>query len=290
MSEYIVLTGTSGSEHTTRRVLTGEAEAVRARLVYALESLGYTVFSDSPLQARRARRKDIFRADFTDHGRRLGVGLRQVGAAATQATFDFVVTHGGCMTRGDLQTLEREADAVVALASAQPEAALCRACGTEQGEGGRFCRLCGAPSAAGAPAEVEVLRLTAGSRAGLQEVACGLLLILLSAAATAPLMLWGKPKAANAGLILLVVGEVIGWVSALYGLLRIHRTLNFRPEAQTHHAAPDAADAGRLPHAEAHTLPHATVTEGTTELLGAAPRVREKVPLRRERSDTSPIS
>src|SRR5688572_9177168 len=116
MSEFIAVMGSSGnemtvSEHSARRVLTGEVEAVRARLVYALESLGYAVVSDNPLQARRARRKDIIRADFTDHPRRLAVGLRQVGASATQVTFDFAVSHGGCATKGDLLTLEREADA-----------------------------------------------------------------------------------------------------------------------------------------------------------------------------------
>jgi DNA-binding LacI/PurR family transcriptional regulator len=50
MSEFIAVMGGSGgeytvSEHTIRRVLNGEAEAVRARLVYALESLGYSPFA-----------------------------------------------------------------------------------------------------------------------------------------------------------------------------------------------------------------------------------------------------
>src|SRR5688572_16644272 len=179
MSEFIAVMGGSGnemtvSEYTVRRVLTGEAEAVRARLVYALESLDYLVVSDNPLQARRARRKDIVRADFTDHPRRLAVGLRQVGATATQVTFDFAVTHGGWVTKGDLLTLEREADAVVALAASPPATGLCRSCGTENGGEARFCRLCGAPNTSGEPAELEVLRLTASARAGLQEIVGGL--------------------------------------------------------------------------------------------------------------------
>ena len=299
MSEFIAVMGGSGNEytaceHTTRRVLTGEPEAVRARLAYALESLGYVVVSDNPLQARRARRKDIIRADFTDHTRRLGVGLRQAGASATQATFDFVVTHGGCMTKGDLLTLEREADAIVALASAETVTGLCRSCGTENGAEARFCRLCGAPNTAGEPAEVEVLRLTAGARAGLQEIVCGLLIALVTAAAMAPLIIFGKPKVLNVGLILLIIGENIGWWMTLYGILRIHRTLRARPESQALHAAAEAAAAatGRLPHTQAPTLQpaHVSVTEGTTELLGPVPRVREKVQARRERGDTSPIS
>ena len=299
MSEFIAVMGGSGSEmtvgeHTVRRVLTGEVEAVRARLVYALESLGYVVVSDNPLQARRARRKDIVRADFTDHARRLAVGLRQVGASATQVTFDFAVTHGGWMTKGDLLTLEREADALVALATEPPATGLCRSCGTENGGEAHFCRLCGAPNMSGAPAELEVLQLTAGARAGLQEVVCGLLLAILVAAAVAPMIILGRPKIINAGLILLAIGEFIGWWMALYGILRIHRALRRKPEGLALPAAAAAAAAVvRLPHAQTSALPpaHFSVTEGTTELLGSRPGERERVRARRtEQGDTGPIN
>ena len=62
MSEFIAVAGASGGnygvgEYTTRRVMPGDVETVRARLVYALESLGYAVVSENPLQARRASRK-----------------------------------------------------------------------------------------------------------------------------------------------------------------------------------------------------------------------------------------
>ncbi len=300
MSEFIAVMGGSGnemtvSEHSVRRVLTGEAEAVRTRLVYALESLDYTVVSDNPLQARRPRRKNIVSADFTDHPRRLAVGLRQVGAAATQVTFDFAVTHGGWATKGDLLTLEREADAVVALATSPPATGLCLSCGTENGGEARFCRLCGAPNTSGEPAELEVLRLTASSRAGLQEMVGGLILILLTAAAALPMILLGKPKLMTVGFILLAIGELIGWWMALYGVFRINRTLKVKPER---HAFPSGADAaaaaaGRLPHAQPSALPHApfSVTEGTTELLGSQPREAERLPLRRkEKGDTSPFA
>ena len=296
MSEFVPVTDMSGGsatvcEHTSRRVLTGEAEAVRARLVYALESLGYVVISDNPIQARRGQLKDIIRADFTEYARRLAVGLRQVGASATQVTFDFAVTHSGCMTKGDLLTLEREADALVALAMAPPATGLCRSCGTENGGEARFCRLCGAPCANVLPAELEVLRLTAGSRAGLQEIVCGILIALITAAVTTAMMLLGKTKAFNAGLVLLVIGEFIGWWMAIYGMLRIHRTLRFKPEAHALPAAPSAADAARLPHTQTSALPPApfSVTEGTTELLGSEPRARVHA-RRKEQSDTSPFA
>jgi hypothetical protein len=298
MSEFIPAVGGSGSEytvteHTTGRVLTGEPEAVRARLVYALESLGYTVVSDNPIQARRKRQKNIFSADFTEYARRLAVGLRQVGAAATQVNFDFAVTHGGCATKGDRLTLEREADAIAALAAAPLATGLCPSCGTENGGDARFCRLCGAPNTSGVPAEVEVLRLTAGARAGLQEIVGGLFIALLTAAVTGLMMSVGKPKAFKAGVILLVIGEFFGWAMALYGLLRIYRTLRLKPEARKLAPAPDAAAASRLPHAQTSALPpaHFSVTEGTTELLGATAREAERVPLRRkEQGDTSPFA
>ena len=79
MSEFTPLMDMSGnaytvSEHSARRVVAGDVESVRRRLVYALESLGYSVVSENPLQARRGSLKDIVRADFTEHARKLAVG------------------------------------------------------------------------------------------------------------------------------------------------------------------------------------------------------------------------
>lgn len=147
MSELIPAAQASGGNygvgcHTTTRVLAGEAEGVRRRLTYALEALGYTVTSESPLQARRRRLKDIVRADFTEHARKVSVSLRQGSDTATVATFDFEVAHGGCMTRGDSKTLERETEAIIALAASPPASSLCRACGTESAGDAHFRRLC----------------------------------------------------------------------------------------------------------------------------------------------------
>jgi hypothetical protein len=293
MSEFIAVMSMSGdnvtsSEHTTRRVMAGDVEGVRARLVNALENLGYVVVSENPLQARRAQLKDIVRADFTEHARKLAVGLRQGGAAATQVTFDFVVSHGGFVTKGDMLTLEREADAVVALAVEPTATGPCRSCGTENGGDARFCRLCGAPCAAGMPAEVELLRLTAASRGGLQEIVCGLSIALVALACTLPLIIFGRPKAVNAGWILLAIGQLLGWWMALYGVARVHRALKRKPEAPS---PPAVGLPPSLAPAREASLPPAyvSVTEGTTELLGNAPRAREKVPARREHSDTGPI-
>ena len=295
MSELIAVIGASGNEytvteHTTARVLPGESEAVRARLVYALEGLGYVVVSDSPLQARRARRKDVVRADFDDHARRLALGLRQ-GEAATRVTFDFVVSHGGWATKGDLLTLEREADAVVALAAEPPATGHCRSCGTGNGGEARFCRLCGSPTDQGMPAEVEVLRLTAAARGGLQEIVCGLALALVGAAPALLMMLLGRPKVANVGLVLFVVVEAVAWWMTLYGVIRINRSLRAKPATRAQVSPAAGATGSRLPHAQTSALPPApfSVTEGTTELLGAP--ARERVGVRRSgRGDTGPLN
>jgi hypothetical protein len=110
---------------------------------------------------------------------------------------------------------------------------------------------------------------------------------LLALVGSLLMILFGRPKVVNIGWIILVIGENIGWWMALYGILRIHRTLNRKPDAvQTPAAAPPQF----APASEA-ALPPAnfSVTEGTTQLLGNVPREREKVPARREHSDTSPI-
>jgi hypothetical protein len=298
MSEFIPAVSSSGgggtcvAEHSTRRVLAGETEGARRRLVYALEALGYSVTSESPLQARRRRLKDVVRADFTEHSRKLSVSLRPSSDTAVVATLDFEVKHGGCMTRGDLKTLEREADAIVALAAAPPASALCRACGTENAGDAHFCRLCGVPSAAGVPAELEVLRLTAGSRASLQEITTGLLIALVALAVSVPMILFGNAKGVKMGWIFLAMGETFGWLMTLYGILRLHLTLNSRKRCarlagvELTQSIPQA-----LPDARTTALPPASVTEGTTELLGGAHAyAREKVHATRHRGDTSPIN
>jgi len=299
MSEFIPAVSSSGgggtgvAEHSTRRVLAGETEGARRRLVYALEALGYSVTSESPLQARRHRMKDVVRADFTEHSRKLSVSLRPSSDTAVVATFDFEVKHGGCMTRGDLKTLEREADAIVALAAAPPASTLCRACGTENGGDAHFCRLCGAPSAAGVPAELEVLRLTAGSRASLQEITTGLLIALVTLVVTLPMILFSvKPKVVNAGWISLLIGETLGWLMTLYGVLRLYLTLNSQKRrARLAGVEQTQPIQQSLPDAQTTALPPASVTEGTTELLGDAHAyAREKVHAPRQRGDTSPIN
>jgi ribosomal protein L40E len=284
-------------EHSYSRIIAGDVESVCARLIYALERLDYRVLSDQPpILAKRAARRSMIAADFLDINRRLTVSLRPKSETATLATFDFVVTHAGIMTKGDRRTLELEAEAVVALALARPETSVCVSCGTENALGARFCRHCGTPSAASEePAELEVTRLTAGARAAHQEIIFGIILMLFFLAVCLPLMLLGKPKAGNAGLILLLIGQLLGWLMTLYGVRRLHRTLNPKQTRERALPSPTPAPAPQtLPGAQAPLLPpmsaQASVTEGTTELLDAKPRARVAVPVRRAGANTDPIN
>lgn len=293
MSEFVVALDSQSNytvgEHVVRRMLAGQIEDVRGRLVYALERLDYQVVSENPLLARRAARKGAVRADFLDYARKLAVSLRPSSAAATVATFDFAVVHNGLMTDGDKKTLELEADAVIALAAAPPAASVCRNCGTENPGDARFCRLCGAPGTGAEPAELEVARLTAGSRASLQEIVVGLLISVGLLAVTLPMILFGKPKVANAGWFFLALGQAFAWWMILYGVLRLHRTVNPKGERTRQLRAAAFAPALHAEHtSETSALPPVSVTEGTTELLTPPPR-REPVAARRERPDTNPF-
>lgn len=298
MSEVFLETQASAGhgvdEHTCKRVLAGDAEGVRQRLVAALERLGYRLLSEqSPLVAKRAARRGLVASDMIDHARTLAVGLRPSGPAATLATFDFTITHGlaWSITKGDRHTLELEADSIVALANAPEADGPCAVCGTENSGEARFCRSCGAPRLHNEPAELELVRMDAGARAAHLEIVFGIGIMLAVLALMLPLILLSGPKGADIGLGLLVVGQLLGWWMTLYGVRRLHRTLN--PKQPAHDASqsaqPSAIPARRVAEALPPTPARMSVTEGTTELLGVEARERVPVPLRQKDGDTNPV-
>ncbi|MGH9900484.1 MAG: hypothetical protein ACRD68_01455 [Pyrinomonadaceae bacterium] len=294
MSEFLIASGGGAAqdsgEHSCKRIVTGDVESVRRRLAGALEALDYRVLSEQPLHARRAAQKDIVRADILEYGRKLTIALKPLSPAAALATFDFEIMHAWWMTKGDARTLEREAEAIIALATAWPATAVCAACGTDNSSDSRFCRMCGAPTATGAPAELEVVRLTAGARASHQEIVFGVCVCVLTLAAMLPLILLGGPKGVKAGWIFLIIGEVLGLLTLFYGMLRLHRTLNGEKPAQlaTPASLPRTLSAVE-PAALRQQTARASVTEGTTELLASNPREPVAVPLHRKSGDTDPI-
>ena len=174
MEEVDGTSGLSRTNNVLRSVLSGDSESARQRLTRALEKLGYHVISEDPLYARRgARGSAVYYCSFDilDYPRKLKIGLKALSPNATLATFDYAAEHFAAVSfKGDLQTLKLEAEAIIALASQSAAITVCTACGTNQPDDSRFCRVCGAPNVGGAPAELEVLRLTAGARAAHHKI------------------------------------------------------------------------------------------------------------------------
>jgi hypothetical protein len=275
------------SEHEYRRVIAGDVEGVRAGLVHALERLGYRVVSEQPLVARRARgRASSCSFDVLKCVKSLTIGLKALNPTSTLVTFNYEVLNS-MVTKGDWQTVEREAEAIAALAAARPASGSCPSCGTAHASDSRFCRNCGAPNVAGEPAEVEILRLTAGARAGHQSIAGGIIAAIAVLAIALPIIFLSR-KGPKGGIFLLILGESLALLWLFYGMWRLHRTLN--PKGETKQLA-----SARVPHAlpaaqTAALPPYASVTEGTTELLTAPERERVAVPVRPHKTDTAEMN
>lgn len=273
--------------HAFKRVVAGDVESVRERFVYALERLGYRVISEQPLVARRAgRRSSSCSFDVLKCVKTLTIGLKALNPTSTLVTFDYEIQNS-MITKGDWQTVEREAEAIAALAAPRPAAGSCPSCGTTYASDSRFCRACGAPNVAGEPPEVEILRLTAGARVGHQSITGGILAALAVLAIALPLIFLSS-KGPKGGTILLIVGETLALLWLFYGMWRLHRTLNPKQEArQLSQTGPPHA----LPAAQTVALPtHASVTEGTTELLTVPERERVAVPVKPRKTNTAEMN
>ena len=289
--------GTSGfsrTNHVLRSVVSGDVESARQRLTRALEQLGYHVISDDPLYARRsARGWAVYYSSFNilNYPRKLRIGLKALSPNATLATFDYAAEHlGAVSSRGDRQTLRVEAEAIIALASQSGTTTVCNACGTNQPDDSRFCRVCGAPNVGGAPPELEVLRLTAGARAGHHMIAASLIWAL----APLTVALFGiifMSARWNSLSIALVAAMAINFIVLLCVFNASRKTLKStslqQPVAPGILSQPDARET-LLSASSASTPEQKYVTEGTTELLTNQPKKREKELVYRKGRDTSP--
>jgi hypothetical protein len=164
-------------EHDVTRTVAGDVEGVRARLADALEQVGYRVLNENPIQSRRSAKGGATTGcsnDILDYHSSLDVGLKAAGVNSTRVTFAYTIkgVYTGYLSKGDRHTLTREAEAVIALATARVVAAHCSACGAETA-GARFCRQCGAPIPLSHPAELDVLHLTADANASYKNIAAG---------------------------------------------------------------------------------------------------------------------
>jgi hypothetical protein len=260
-------TGGIGSyaEHHFRKVIPGNIEAVRARLCDVLEDFDYVVLNENPIQAKRGAQKNVMTANILEYDTRLTIALRPVSSASTLATFDYAVQH--IFSKAEKITLEREADAIISLATAPLRKSVCPACETENIGAVRFCRVCGTPIARSKlPAELEVMRLMAGSSASFIEIAWGLGIALLTLAVTIPIIMLGKPKGVIAGWVMLALGELMGLLMLAFGMWRLNRTITTNQAAQPE-AQVDAPRQISRPERAALPAQPASITEGTTELM-----------------------
>jgi hypothetical protein len=273
---------TTTSDHDLTLAIPGDVGSVRARLVNAIQTLGYKVLGDQPLYAKRGSQcaaKWDCSLNVLDYTTTLTISLKQTNDAAVLATFNYEVKSYMRMTKGDRQTLAREAEAIAALAIERAAVAACRTCGTQVMDESNFCRRCGAPLALDVP-ELEVLRLTRNARGSYQRIFVGIIVLLLAVLAVVP---W----------FFLIGGRIVGpmlWVGiplASYGLFlllngarQLHRTLN----PDTTKSITSAAQPAFKSSVTTTALPPApvnSVTEVTTNLLSP------KEPVIRKNRDTS---
>jgi hypothetical protein len=234
------LAQTSGSEsgvteHDVTLLVPGDIESVRRRLPEALERFGYRVLSEQPLQARRkAQGWGRGSNHVLDQRTTVLINSKPSGKRATRVTFDYTVDHPW-LTRGDLQTLEREGEAIVALAKLRVESSTCPECGTEAIADSRFCRQCGTPLAKSQPSEIEVFRVTAGARAGYQNIVGGAILLVVSCLSLLPLPFTEAAKLESVWIWISGLSGALGWFGMLGGMRRLHRTLNPKEEKKEFH-------------------------------------------------------
>src|SRR5215813_11537373 len=181
-------TGTTVSDHDVTLAIPGEIANVRARLIEAIQKLGYKVLGEQPIYAKRAKHGAACwdcSINVLDYQTNLTVSLKQANDAAVLATFSYEIKSFMNMTKGDRQTLAREAEAIIALATERIAISACRACGTQVTDESHFCRRCGAPLVQDVP-ELEVLRLTRSTRGSYHHIFVGLVVMLLAVLAMLP--------------------------------------------------------------------------------------------------------
>jgi ribosomal protein L40E len=255
-----------GVEHHFRRTIPGDIDSVRARLSDVLESFGYIVIGDGPIQAKRPRKKSIWVAMVLDYDVTLTIALKPISTASTLATFEYSIEQ--LFTKGEMQALEREAEAIIALATSASVEVFCASCGAENAGNARFCRVCGKPAARNQlPPELEVLRLTASASGTQIELTIGLILSILALVVAAPIILFvSSIKGVVFGWILLVLGGLLGAYHLILGMRRLHRLLNptNAPQPETQSEQTKALSM----HERAGLPPQpASIVEGTTELM-----------------------
>jgi hypothetical protein len=157
---------TTVSDNDVTLAIPGEIGSVRARLLEAIQKVGYKVLGEQPIYAKRGKQGAACydcSINVLDYPTTLTISLKQTNDAAVLATFSYEIKSYMRMTKGDRQTLAREAEAIIALTTERLAISACRSCGTQVTDESHFCRRCGAALGLDVP-ELEVLRLTKDTR------------------------------------------------------------------------------------------------------------------------------
>lgn len=283
-------TGTPISDHDLTLAIPGEVESVRRRLVDAVQKLGYKVVGEQPIYAKR-RGQSAAAAwgcsfNVLDYPTTLTIALKQANDVSVLATFNYEVQ--SYMMKGDRQTLEREAEAIAALAVERLAVSTCRTCGTQVTDESHFCRRCGAPMVLEVP-ELEILRLTKGTRGSYYKIFVGLSALLLALLTTLPLFIVNGARIMWPMLGVGIPFASFGLCLLIHATWQLHRTLN--PKAAKTIApqpAPIAVQPASVTTALPPARPFASVTESTTDLLPAGAR-RVAEPVRRKDPNTAEL-
>ncbi len=272
-----------------KKVLAGNIENVRQRIIGAIEEIGYDIIEDeSHIVARRSASgwgTWFASANVLDYAMTLTVRLKSVGESSTQAVFDYSVNHG-FLSKGEKEVVLQEAKTIVSLSKMQAIEKMCSVCETESTDDSKFCRKCGAPLTS-EQAELEVLRMMAETRAGKTSVVASsvsmifsvLIFILTFVLNNAELI---KPKLVVVLFAIGGIGVFISLMASLFGWNRLKRALE---KTDTKSLTITDFVPATVKTREFHALPPhrvpASVTEGTTNLLDqefANRREKVKVP------------
>ena len=246
------------TEYDVTIVLPGDVDSLRPRVATALERMGYRVVGEQPLQAKRnSKANELISMSVLDYAINIMVQMKSASEGATLVTFDYLI-QDPTPPFGWRTVIDCEAKAIGALASQSLGSATCSVCNTESGSDSRFCRRCGAPLAPPEPSEVEVLRVTAESRAAYNDFSLAAILILVSSLISFALLVGGYTPMKLMTFLFLV--NVLGWVPLFLGIRRLRRAVKPADHPGEHRSEPITPALPPRPLA-------VSVTENTTDLL-----------------------
>ena len=268
MSTDFMSGSTTVSDHNLTMAIPGDVASVRDRLVDAVQQLGYKVMGEQPIYAKRNARASA-RWDCSlnslDYPTTLNIALKQTNDVSVVATFNYEIKNCLGLTKGDRQTLAREAEAIAALAIERHAVSACRACGTQITDESHFCRRCGAPLVLDVP-ELEILRLTRSARGSHHHVVIGLFAVVIGLALIMTLFLTMGLRI-TPGFWIGFCFATYGIVSLIQGTWQLHFALNPKTPTKSLTAPAQPAFRSSVTTALPPASGRVSVTEGTTELL-----------------------